>query len=177
MITYEMGARGESFRINFKAFLKHLIHGKGEKHTFSFLKVFYDHLPFNNKKNAFIYSLEDLGFESIPVPLKAYAPGENQKAFYKSRTDQLITIHIMDAIHDNEFDHLVLVSGDSDYEFVIQKCRAAGKTVEIWATSTTLSNELRRVANRYYLFDDSRFKHLLMKVKDDRQSRKKVVNG
>jgi len=147
--------------INFKAFLKHI---RGPNRQLELLEVFYDVVPFNGTNNDFIRSLEDFGFEGIPVPLKPYAPHEKNKATFKSRTDQRITIEVLDHLQHNRFDCLVFVSGDSDYEFLLQKCRDAKKRVEVWATSSTLSNELKKVADAYYNFDDPAFKHLLLKV-------------
>lgn len=148
-------------KINFNAFLKHI---RGPNRHLEILEVFYDVVPFNGNSNLFIKSLEDLGFEGIPVPLKPYAPHEDNKANFKSRTDQKITIEVLDHLQNKRFDCLVFLSGDSDYEFLLQKCQDAKKRVEVWATSSTLSNELKKVADAYYKFDDPEFKHLLMKV-------------
>jgi len=163
--------KGLKKNINFKAFLKHIGHvghAKGQNREL-ILKVFYDVNPLSNARNSFIFNLEELGFEPIQAPLKVYAPGENQKAHFKSRTDQWLTVEVMlQLLKEKSFDHLVLVSGDSDYQRLIEVCQEFGKTVEVWATSTTLSNELKRTATRYFTFDDPALKHLLMKINDNR---------
>ncbi|MCX6739745.1 MAG: NYN domain-containing protein [Candidatus Parcubacteria bacterium] len=143
--------------INFNKFLKHVLHVKQNRKIVSKL-VFHDILPVRGTRNGFYHVLEDFGFEIVDVPLKRYGP-QNQKA-YKSRTDQAITIEIMCQLKENNFDHLILVSGDSDYEFVLKVCLEAGKTVEIWATSNNIAYELRAMEADIYLFDAEKFSFL-----------------
>lgn len=162
--------------IDFKAFLKH-IKGmtKGQGHIV-LQKVFFDVLPFHQKNNTFIYNLEKLGFESVPVPLKTYSANtsrQNNKT-YKSRTDQMITIHLMKHLysdHEDKFDRLILIAGDSDYQFVIEECQRNGIFVEVWATRKTLSSDLFKIANKINLFEDNEF--LLLKTK---MQKSKVVD-
>lgn len=147
-------------KINWQAFLKHI---RGPERNLNILKLFYDHRPNDRNGNSFIRYMEEIGFECIGVPLKTYVPHVNNDKVFKSRTDQKLTIEVMKHLIDNDFDRLILVSGDSDYEFLIKECRDARKKVEVWATQTSLSNELKTQADEYHLFDDKNLKHLLVK--------------
>lgn len=145
--------------ININKFLKHVLHVK-QNREIVIKQLFHDITPVNAIKNGFHHFMEESGFTIIDVPLKRY--GANSEKFFKSRTDQAITVELMQQLHDNSFDHLILVSGDSDYEFVLKACLDAKKSVEIWATSHTLAHELRKLKVEIFLFDDVKFSFLLM---------------
>ena len=149
--------------INFKAWLKHITHiVKNRKLVIK--KVYHDVVPRMIHRNGFHYCMEEIGFEIISVALKCYGPGSQK--FYKSRTDQAITVDVMKHLGKNDFDHLILLSGDSDYEFLLNCCHEYGKTFEIWTMSNSLAHELKSLTKKHnsdiFLFDDDKFRHLLL---------------
>jgi uncharacterized LabA/DUF88 family protein len=148
--------------IDFKAFLKSIQHVRGQNRQLVIKKAFYDAPRHSTNTNPFIHALGDFGLELIQVPLKSYAPDCPGPKIFKSRTDQQITIHIMNHLQDDDFDHLILVSGDSDYEFVLKECKHRGKTIEIWGTQFIIAHDLKRIADSVNFFDDSQNKHMLI---------------
>lgn len=162
-----MMAQVNNKRVNWTAFLKH-IKWLGKKETnrqteITIQKIFYDHRPYDNNVNSFLQYMQDQGFELVGVPLKVYAPNPTDKVF-KSRTDHKLAVVVMKHLVANDFDTLVLVSGDGDYEFLIDECRRAGKEIWVWATFGTLANELKTASTRYYYFHDHDHKHLLTRI-------------
>lgn len=155
-------------RVDWTVFLKHIKWlGKrqdGHQTEITVQKVFYDHRPFEKKANGFLDYMAALDFKLIGAPLKVYAPNPNNKVF-KSRTDQKLAVTTMEHLLNDDFDTLVLVAGDSDYEFLIDACQKRGKRVWVWATFHTLSCDLKQTAGRYYLFDDPKNSHLLTVAK------------
>jgi uncharacterized LabA/DUF88 family protein len=163
------GSNGIRQNIDFKAFIKHvrgMLKGQGKIVS---KKIFYDCLRYGNRPNGFISEMEKLGFDCIPVPLKNYRKAaQNAGNFHKSRTDQMITIRMLQDIYQNSQtrpDKIVLVSGDSDYEFLIKTCEREGIKTEVWATQKTLSSNLINVAGIHFLFEN--FPHLLIKQKNN----------
>jgi uncharacterized LabA/DUF88 family protein len=149
--------------INFKIWLKHITHIVKNRRLV-IKKVFHDVIPHHPQRNGFHHLMEEIGFEIISVPLKCYGP-RSQKS-HKSRTDQSITVAVMEHLFQNDFDHLILLSGDSDYEALLECCQERGKTFEIWATSNSLAHELVSLAKRHhrdiFLFDSDKFKYFLL---------------
>ncbi len=144
--------------IDLKAFLKHITHGNGSKKKIVLAYVFYDTPRHCTEKNPFLRFVEqELGFKIIFVPYKSYAPETPIEKTGKSRTDNYISVMMTQHLCANEFDHLILVSGDSDYEALIKACQDRGKTVEVWATAYTLANDIKRIVNQVNLFEDHKF--------------------
>lgn len=155
------GSNGIKHNIDFKKFTRHIIGMlKGQGKIVS-KKIFYDISPNKDKPNNFIQEIQRIGYEAIPVPLKTYLTEAQRKGHqFKSRTDQMITIHVLDdlnASNKSRPDKIILISGDSDFEFLLKKCRELGVETEIWATKRTLSADLQRAADQVKLFEDHQF--------------------
>jgi len=148
--------------IDMEAFIKHVRHAKGQKKEIVISYIFYDAPRYSAPKNPFLGFLErELGFEIIFVPYKSYAPNCPIEKTGKSRTDNYISVRMAKHLYHNDFDHLILISGDSDYEPLIRACHEEGKTVEIWATAYILANDIKKIADKVNLFEDPKNKHLL----------------
>lgn len=147
-----------SHNIDMEAFIKHVRHGKGHKKQIVLSYVFFDAHRFTAPKNPFLTFLEqNLDFEIVWVPYKSYAPNCPVERIGKSRTDNYISVKMTMHLCNNNFDHLILISGDSDYEPLIRACQEQGKTVEVWATAYTLANDIKRIADQVHLFEDNKF--------------------
>jgi len=148
--------------IDMQSFVKHVKHGKGQKNQIVMSYMFYDAPRYSATKNPFLIFLEnELGFEIIFVPYKSYAPNCPVEKMGKSRTDNYISVKMTKHLYYNDFDHLILISGDSDFEPLIRACQEEGKTVEIWATAYILANDIKKIADKVHFFDDPKNKHLL----------------
>ncbi|MFA5188340.1 MAG: NYN domain-containing protein [Patescibacteria group bacterium] len=155
--------RAIGHNIDLKAFLKHISHGKGNKKEIVMAYVFYDAPRNAPQKNDFLHFLEEeLNFEIIFTPYKSYAPACPIEKTGKSRTDNYISVKMAGHLYKNEFDHLILVSGDSDYEPLVRACLGEGKTVEVWATKFTMANDIKRIAEIHF-FEDHKHMHIKQK--------------
>lgn len=151
--------RNQNFSLDIFKFIKHL----KEIYTNIVIKdIYYDCTPGNNNQNSFNTIMKRAKFRIIPVQLKIVNPGPSSESTYKSRTDQKITIEVMKYLNNDMFDNLILLSGDSDFEFLIDEIRQHNKQCEVWATSASISTELKGAANNYYLLDHEKFKHLIL---------------
>jgi len=147
-----------SHNIDMEAFMKHIRHGKGNKKQIVLSYIFFDAPRYSVPKNKFLTFLEQkLGFQIIWVPYKSYAPACPAEKSGKSRTDNYISVKMTKHLLCNDFDHLILVSGDSDYEPLIHACQDEGKTVEVWATAYTLANDIKKIADKVNLFEDHKY--------------------
>ena len=153
-------------KIDLKAWLRHITHGKGNKKKVVLSYVFYDAPRGNNQKNAFLLWLEkELGFEIVFTPYKSYAPNCPIEKSGKSRTDNYISVKMTRHLCNNDFDHLIIISGDSDYEPLIRACKEDGKTVEVWATAYILANDIKRIADEVHLFEDHEYLLMAQRLK------------
>ncbi|MFW9941873.1 MAG: NYN domain-containing protein [Candidatus Thorarchaeota archaeon] len=74
----------------------------------------------------------------------------------EKKVDIKIAIDIISLAYENEYDTVVLVSGDGDFVPVLKKVREMDKKVELWAFRYSLANTLKEVLNQeniYYLDD------------------------
>ncbi len=127
------------------------------------LKLFFDEMPGEDTQNYFYVALSKMGFELIPVPLHIYGiSGQISGRNYKSGTDQMITIHLMEHLLKEEFDTLLFFTGDSDYRFVLQKVVDAGKKIRIYSTSASLSSALIKITPHAVRLDKIRKDSVLL---------------
>lgn len=117
------------------------------------LKFFYDTNTYGTiKDNPLLNYLEEMGFEIVNVVRKSYDVTHTNKS-PKSRTDQMLTVHLMKDLLNNQFDRLILFSGDSDFEFVIHECIKARKHVTVISSGKNLSRQLKDAVNDVILFE------------------------
>ncbi|MBN1325926.1 NYN domain-containing protein [Candidatus Falkowbacteria bacterium] len=141
------------YRINFKELIYTLCNEEGVYPTI--LEYFYD---FNPKKpltdgfNQFLGMLKSLSFNIIPVELKSYY-GKNQYKDFKSRTDSAINFRVGKYLAQNIFDTIILISGDSDFEYLTKECKNAGKQVIIIAITEQIANNLYNYADMVLCLD------------------------
>lgn len=138
-------------RFNFQEFLMLLGRADIVKLT---LKMFYDTNTYGKiEDNPFLNYLKEMGFEIINVLRKSYDQTHTQKN-PKSRTDQMLTVHLMTDLLTDQFDNLFLFSGDSDFEFVVHECVQKGKHVTVISTQNDLSRQLKDAANKVILIEN-----------------------
>ena len=67
--------------------------------------------------------------------------------------DTLIAVDMLVGAFSGIFDMAVLVSGDADFTPVVEEVRRRGAMVAVAGVSTSVSGDLRRVADRYIELD------------------------
>lgn len=78
----------------------------------------------------------------------------------KANFDVEITYDISELLWKREFSELVLISGDSDFAYLVDKAKGFGIAVTIVSSRSSLSNELRTRADRLFLMDDADLERL-----------------
>ncbi|MBU2579165.1 NYN domain-containing protein [Patescibacteria group bacterium] len=92
--------------------------------------------------------LKNIGFKLITKPLKIIA--ETDKIKGDSRKANFDVEIALDAyeIRDN-YDTLILFSGDSDFDYLVQSLRQKGKRVIVISSKYHISKELIKSCNKY----------------------------
>ena len=78
--------------------------------------------------------------------------GLKRKARQKG-VDTLIAVDMLVGAFSGLFDVAVLVAGDADFIPVVEEVRRRGAMVAVAGVSTSVSGDLRRVADRYIELD------------------------
>ncbi|MBI4770359.1 MAG: NYN domain-containing protein [Chloroflexi bacterium] len=95
---------------------------------------------------AFLGALKRYGFQVVAKPVKLIAPSR-VAAEQKANFDVEITLNAMEWL--DEYDTLVLFSGDSDFTALVRTLQARGKRVTVCAFQHTVAREMRAVADLY----------------------------
>ncbi|MCX6742961.1 MAG: NYN domain-containing protein [Candidatus Parcubacteria bacterium] len=144
----------------------------GENIELPICKIFYDEVPGQKNINMFLKAMAEIGFELVPVPLHKFgnivrSNGRN----YKSSTDQMITVHLMEHLLNDEFDNLIFFTGDSDYRFLLQRIKQAKKKIHIFSASENISSSLLDIADQVVMLNklkkDSKLLMPKKKIFDD----------
>lgn len=161
------------YRINFQELLYYLSFDKGMYPVI--LEYFYDFNPKEKLSDGFmkfLSFLERLSFKNIPVELKSYY-GKNLYKDFKSRTDSAINFQAGRYLGTDSFDVVILISGDSDFEYLTKQCHDAGKEVVIIAITEQIANNLYNYADLVICLDklSAKGKTLLLPIKDSGQEK------
>lgn len=76
----------------------------------------------------------------------------------KNAADIAITVRLMDLFHGNEIDGVALVSGDSDFVPLLDRLRAGGIAVFVFARKQT-PERMREIATRFVFVENLLAKH------------------
>ena len=95
---------------------------------------------------GFLNSLRRFGYMVSTKPLKIIK-GENGTTVRKANFDVEIAVEAMDKI--TSYDLMILFSGDSDFNFLINKLHAKGKRVIVVSTKHAVSRELLASADEF----------------------------
>lgn len=113
----------------------------------------------DRKMQRFTSYLSKVGYTTITKPLKTIKIDSkhplsriyNYSEIYKSNFDVEIAVDIM--LELDQLDVVVLISGDSDFEYLAKKVRSTGNQLIVFASRKTLSWELKIAATRYVLLE------------------------
>ncbi len=99
-------------------------------------------------KTTFFTFLKNNGFTLITKPLKVIKTEEVEEAnVRKADFDVEIAVDTMKMIDD--FDTLVLFSGDSDFDYLLKNIQRKGKNTLVISTSHHVSRELIERSHKY----------------------------
>ncbi len=111
--------------------------------------------------HKFRYFLDKgLGFKLITKPLKEYNDHTSEAPHRKANFDVEIAVDSTFSI--NDFDTMILFSGDCDFEYLIKFLRGKGKVVIGFSRSGHVAKELPPALSHY--FDIANFRGMFMKV-------------
>ncbi|HEX9987295.1 MAG TPA: NYN domain-containing protein [Chloroflexia bacterium] len=101
----------------------------------------------------FLDSLTKLGYIPVTKPLKEIRLAPPQQGIvHKANFDVEMSCDILLARH--RFDHLVLLSGDSDFAYLLQILKNEGKETTVLCSRSTLGWELKLATKRYTYLED-----------------------
>ena len=101
----------------------------------------------NNQNNFFTF-LKRNGFTLITKPLKIIKQEDILRGdIRKANFDVEIAVDAMEMI--NQFDTLILFSGDSDFDYLIKRLKTKGKRIIVVSTKYHISKELILSSNKY----------------------------
>jgi len=99
-------------------------------------------------------SLKRKGYKLVTKPLKTITNKDDGSSYRKANFDIEITFDARDMAHI--YDTLVLFSGDSDFNYLIQKLKGMGKKVVVFSTRYHVAKELVNSCTHYYDIDKFR---------------------
>jgi len=114
----------------------------------------------DEKMTSYLRYLDAIGITSITKPLKVIkidnnhplARLKNFTEIYKCNFDVEMTTDIL--LDRTNIDEIILFSGDSDFNYLAQKLRNAGKDIMVFSSRKMLSWELKLTTKRYVFLED-----------------------
>ncbi|HOW60661.1 MAG TPA: NYN domain-containing protein [Candidatus Moranbacteria bacterium] len=101
-------------------------------------------------QRKFLYQFSVKGFNVVTKEVKRIWTGVGTKE--KANFDVEITTDISDSFWRRDCDEIILLSGDSDFEYLLSKIKKRGGiSVTIVSSDDTVSRELRALADRLIL--------------------------
>lgn len=114
----------------------------------------------DDKIKSYLRYLDHIGFKTSTKPLKTIKIDSNHPMHqlhkytevYKCNFDVEITTDIL--LDRVNIDEVILFSGDSDFDYLVQKLKDAGKGVTIFSSRKMLSWELKMTSRKYTFLED-----------------------
>jgi uncharacterized LabA/DUF88 family protein len=137
---YYAGAKA-GIRISFETiaawFVKHSKHAE--------LNFYTAFDPEGTEQLKFLDSLEATGYHVIKKPIKVF------DTLTKGNMDIELAVDALTMY--NEYDVIILMSGDGDFSYLVSKLKSLGKTTIIIGIGGFMSYELHKVGDHYYFLD------------------------
>jgi len=115
---------------------------------------------YDRKMQSFLRKLKKIGFKVKTKPVKIIVD-ETGRKIEKANFDVEMTGDALE--FKDEFDILILFTGDSDFAYLVDLLHKKGRKVYAFSSKKTLSWELKLKADRYFLLE--KFSHLTKKRK------------
>lgn len=138
----ELSAKDLGFRVDYRKLYNFL---KGEI-KLVFLGFYTARFETKNH-DAFLTLLKKTGYKLITKPLKLIKSRRDGGHLRKANFDVEIAVDMMKRI--TTFDNCILFSGDSDFHYLVNELKRAGKTVVVASLKYHISKELVESANFY----------------------------
>lgn len=143
-------------KIDINNFLNHV--KKQSRGRITLKKAFYNKIngqP-HQKIQGFINFLKKNGFKLIGTEKKQIHDHKTETIYYKNQDDIILMCNMMLDTYNDQFDTIVLISGDSDFYHPLQACRQIkpGLKINIYAFTDNISAELRKLSDKIFFFDD-----------------------
>jgi uncharacterized LabA/DUF88 family protein len=103
---------------------------------------------------------KNLGFKLITKPLKEYGDHTIDKPHRKANFD--VEIAVDSTFYINDFDTMIIFSGDCDFEYLVNFLRGKGKIVVGFSRSGHVAKEIPPALSHY--FDIANFRTIFLKV-------------
>jgi len=108
----------------------------------------------DEKMKKYLSYLRDIQIKTITKPLKIIKNKENQ-IIHKSNCDVEMVVDIMADL--NNFDLLVLFSGDSDFAYLVKILnKQYQKLIYVFSSRKTISWEIKLAVNKYWFIEDTK---------------------
>ena len=129
------------------------------------VKDFYYFTPELPHLEKLLVSLDIMGYKIIKKPIKVLR-GRNKKGIYEVKHKGNLDIEMAITIFKNinRYDEIILVTGDSDFECVLDELKSQGKNIVCLCNSNSLARELRKKSNKVFILN-----HLKKKLKYKKQ--------
>lgn len=125
------------------------------------LTPFHKFITFLKKGLGFIIRSKPLKIINLKDKEGNFLLDDNGKIQTREKGNFDVEIAIDTVLNINEFDQMVLMSGDCDFSALIEFIQEKGKQVFVFSTFGSISKELRHGADKY--FDLNKFKDELFK--------------
>ncbi|WP_338519970.1 NYN domain-containing protein [Alteromonas gracilis] len=102
----------------------------------------------DNKQREFQNILRAIGFE---VKLKPFIQRSDGSA--KGDWDVGITVDALE--HADSVDEVILVSGDGDFDILVDALKSKGKTVKVYGVPTLTADSLKNVASKFVAIESA----------------------
>ena len=97
--------------------------------------------------------LNAIGFNTFTKPLKKIKISDGEtKYIYKANFDVEIATDIL--LDKSKIDEIIILSGDSDFQYLVGKLKDAGLKVVVYSSRKTISWELKLEASEVIYFED-----------------------
>lgn len=106
------------------------------------------HDEISEEKDRFLKALTHLQFRVVGSPVKCIRLPDGT---VKNKTSLDIKIAVDSVITSDQYDELVLVSGDGDFTYLIETLLAKGKRFYVLSIDQMIAKELKELAGAHYI--------------------------
>lgn len=115
----------------------------------------------SKKQDGFTFYLKKAGFNVVTKEMKTInLPGGNQRN--KNNFDVEIAVDVCRHIWRRDCNEIILISGDSDFAYLLKEAKKTGIKTTVVSTAATVSRELRECSDRLIILDDLEIEHFLL---------------
>lgn len=151
----ELSAKDRGWKVDYKKLYKWL-QALGKITYIGFFTVRFE----NRKHDNFLVFLKKTGYKLVTKPLKLIKD-KKKGHLRKANFDVEIAVEAMERIED--FDTLILFSGDSDFDYLLKEVKAKGKKTVVISMKYHVAKELIKRTDEY--IDSTKIRKLIERKK------------